>query len=67
MSSVLEEALALFAGLDVTPKRSFLAEYSCRIPPAAFPKPMHRWFDALQTLGFQHGYPSAPSSPPMGT
>src|SRR5262249_4262668 len=31
MSSVLDDGLALFAGLNVVPKRSFLAEYSCRI------------------------------------
>ena len=32
MSSVFDQGLALFAGLNVTPKRSFLTEYSCRIP-----------------------------------
>jgi len=31
MAEVLDEGLALFAGLNVTPKRSFLTEYSCRI------------------------------------
>ena len=31
-SSVLDEGLALFAGLNVVPKRS-LTEYSCRIEP----------------------------------
>jgi len=30
MSAVLDEGLALFAGLNVIPKRSFLTEYSCR-------------------------------------
>jgi hypothetical protein len=55
MSSVFDEGLALFAGLNVIPKRSFLTEYSCRIPPAAYSKLMHRWFDAVQTLGFEHG------------
>src|SRR5208337_4115405 len=38
MSSVLDEGLALFAGLNVIPKRSFLTDYSCRIDPAAYPK-----------------------------
>jgi hypothetical protein len=38
MSSVLDEGLALFAGLNVIPKRSFLTEYSCRIDPACYPK-----------------------------
>jgi hypothetical protein len=55
MSSVFDEGLALFAGLNVIPKRSFLTEYSCRIPPAAYSKLMHRWFDAVQALGFEHG------------
>lgn len=55
MSSVFDQGLALFAGLNVIPKRSFLTEYSCRIPPAAYPKLMSRWFDALKALGFQHG------------
>ena len=35
MSAVLDEGLALFAGLNVVPKRSFLTEYSCRIVPPA--------------------------------
>jgi hypothetical protein len=55
MSSVFDQGLALFAGLNVTPKRSFLTEYSCRIPPAAYPKLMSRWFDALKSLDFEHG------------
>ena len=55
MSSVFDEGLALFAGLNVTPKRSFLTEYSCRIEPAACPKLMMRWFEAMRTLGFEHG------------
>jgi hypothetical protein len=55
MSSVFDQGLALFAGLNVTPKRSFLTEYSCRIPPTAYPKLMSRWFDALKSLDFQHG------------
>ena len=34
MSAVFDEGLALFAGLNVIPKRAFLTEYSCRIDPA---------------------------------
>ena len=45
----------LFAGLNVIPKRSFLTEYSCRIPPSCYPKLMRQWFDAMTTLGLQHG------------
>ncbi|MBI4730073.1 MAG: hypothetical protein HY775_11350 [Acidobacteria bacterium] len=55
MSHVFDEGLALFAGLNVTPKRSFLTEYSCRIPPACYPKLMQRWFDAMTRLGLKRG------------
>ena len=55
MSAVLDEGLALFAGLSVIPKRSFLTEYSCRIEPACYPKMMQHWFDALMGLGLKHG------------
>ena len=37
MSSVLDDGLALFAGLNVIPKRSYLTEYSCRIRRAVIP------------------------------
>jgi hypothetical protein len=55
MSAVLDEGLALFAGLNVIPKRSFLSEYSSRIPPACYPKLMRHWFDAMTRLGLVHG------------
>jgi len=55
MSAVLDEGLALFAGLNAIPKRSFLTEYSCRIAPASYPKLMRHWFDAMSGLGLQHG------------
>jgi hypothetical protein len=55
MSAVLDEGLALFAGLNVVPKRSFLTEYSCRIDPACYPKLMQRWFDAMGRLGLERG------------
>ena len=42
MSSVLDEGLALFAGLNVVPKRSSLTEYSSRVEPACYPKLMRR-------------------------
>jgi hypothetical protein len=51
MPSVFDEGLALFAGLNAIPKRSFLTEYSCRIEPRCYPKLMQHWFDALGTLG----------------
>jgi hypothetical protein len=55
MSAVLDEGLALFAGLNVVPKRSFLTEYICRIDPACYPKLMQRWFDAMGRLGLERG------------
>jgi hypothetical protein len=55
MSAVLDEGLALFAGLNVIPKRSFLTEYSCRVEPACYPKLMRHWFDAMSGLGLKHG------------
>jgi hypothetical protein len=55
MSHVLDEGLALFAGLNVIPKRSFLTEYSCRIPPTCHPKLMRAWFDAVRHRGLRLG------------
>ena len=55
MSAVLDEGLALFAGLNVIPKRSYLTEYSCRIAPGSYPSLMRHWFDAMTGLGLQHG------------
>jgi hypothetical protein len=54
-TSMIPAALALFAGLNVIPKRSFLTEYSCRIAPACYPKLMRHWFDAMTGLGLKHG------------
>ena len=55
MSEVFDPGLALFAGLNCVPKRSFLTEYSSRIVPAAYPKAMRQWFDAMNTLGLPRG------------
>jgi hypothetical protein len=55
MSDVLDEGLALFAGLNRTPKRAFLTEYSCRIDPACYPKLLNLWFDAMEGLGLSRG------------
>ena len=55
MSYVLDEGLALFAGLNVVPKRSFLTEYSCRINPACYSELMRGWFDAVSHLGLAWG------------
>ena len=55
MSAVLDEGLALFAGLNAIPKRSSLTEYSCRIDPACYPLLMQQWFDAVKALGLKRG------------
>ncbi len=55
MSHVFDDGLGLFAGLNVIPKRSFLTEYSCRIPPACYPQLMRAWFDAVGELGLERG------------
>jgi len=55
MSYVLDEGLALFAGLNEIPKRAFLTEYSCRIDPNCYPKLMQLWFDAMGSLGIERG------------
>jgi hypothetical protein len=55
MSAVLDDGLALFAGLNVIPKRSFLTEYSCRVEPACYPLLMRDWFDTVSRLGLKWG------------
>jgi transposase len=55
MSYVLDQGLALFAGLNAIPKRAFLTEYSCRIHPACYPKLMKLWFEAMETIGMDRG------------
>jgi len=55
MSDVFDDGLALFAGLNAIPKRSFLTEYSCRVDPRCHPNLMRRWFDALSGLGLGRG------------
>lgn len=55
MSYVLDEGLALFAGLNSIPKRAFLTEYSCRVDPECYPRMMRLWFDAMATLGLERG------------
>ncbi len=55
MSAVFDPGLALWAGLNVIPKRSFLTEYSCRIDPAAYPRFMRSWLDEVSRLGLERG------------
>jgi len=55
MSAVFDGGLALFAGLNVMPKRAFLPESSCRIDPECSPVLMRLWHAAVRTWGLKHG------------
>ena len=55
MTHVFDPGLALFAGLNVIPKRAFLTEYSCRIHPQAHPRFMALWTHAMTRRGLQRG------------
>ena len=55
MAAVFDEGLALFAGLNTIPKRSFLTEYSCRIEPSCYPRLMSGWFEKMTALGLERG------------
>ena len=47
MALAADEGLALFAGLNATPKKSFLSEYSCRITPRLTQRVLEAWHAAL--------------------
>lgn len=53
MNLVLDEGLALFAGLNVIPKRSYLAAYSSRLGRQANVRLMDTWFEHVQGLGLR--------------
>lgn len=47
MALVADEGLALFSGLNVTPKKSYLSEYSCRITSRHIQRLLAAWHDQL--------------------
>ena len=51
MAHVLDEGLALFAGLNALPKRSWFATYSSRLGGAQLHQLMECWFDQAQAAG----------------
>jgi len=51
MSLVFDEGLALFAGLNALPKRSYLAAYSSRLGRRANVRLMETWFEHMQQIG----------------
>lgn len=53
MNLVFDEGLALFAGLNVIPKRAFLAAYSSRIGARGNRRFMETWFQQVQHLGLE--------------
>ena len=55
MPEVLDEGIALFAGLNAMPKRATLTEYSCRVDPSHLLTLMDRWHSAVHGLGVDLG------------
>lgn len=55
MDLVFDEAIAVFAGLNVVPKRSYLAAYSSGIDHRANRRLMAAWFEQIERTGLQHG------------
>jgi hypothetical protein len=55
MDLVFDPAIALFAGLNVVPKRSYLAAYSSRVDHRANLRVMDAWFRQIETAGLPPG------------
>ena len=55
MDLVFEPGIALFAGLNVVPKRSYLAAYSSRIDRRGTERLMATWFEAVHGAGLGRG------------
>jgi hypothetical protein len=55
MDLVCDQGLALFAGLNVVPKRSYLASYSSRVDHRAVVRLMAAWFDEVRRVGLPRG------------
>ena len=55
MDLVFDPGIALFAGLNVVPKRSYLAAYSSRIDRRGTGRFMDAWFDAVSGAGLGRG------------
>lgn len=55
MDLVFDQAIALFAGLNVVPKRSYLAAYGSQVDQRANLRMMAAWFKQIEQTGFQHG------------
>ena len=55
MDLVMDQAIALFAGINVVPKRSYLAAYSSRIDHRACLRFMEAWLGQVERAGLAHG------------
>ena len=55
MDLVADEGIALFAGLNVVPKRSYLAAYSSSVDDRAIDRFMAAWFTEVPRAGLTHG------------
>jgi hypothetical protein len=55
MDLVTDQAIALFAGINVVPKRSYLAAYSSRIDHKVCLRFMEGWLDQVEQAGLPHG------------
>jgi len=55
MDLVTDQAIALFAGLNVVPKRSYLAAYSSRIDHKVCLRFMEAWLDQVEPASLPHG------------
>jgi hypothetical protein len=55
MDLVCDEGIALFAGLNVVPKRSYLAAYSSRVDHRASLRLLDAWSDEVHRIGLPRG------------
>ena len=55
MDLVMDQAIALFAGINVVPKRSYLAAYSSRIDHKACLRFMDAWLEQVEQAGLPWG------------
>lgn len=55
MDLVADDGIALFAGLNVVPKRSYLAAYSSSVDDRAIDRLMAAWFNEMPRAGLTHG------------
>jgi len=55
MDLVADQAIALFAGINVVPKRSYLAAYSSRIDHKVCLRFMQAWLQQVEHAGLPHG------------